>query len=1185
MQIDTGKLRFELKRDLNVGAEAFVNGRWRVCARGKLGLGLKILHRGGLDVLLSKARDPDGVTLLKLPRTGWRFKLDPDEAGTKARWFAPDLDDRDWSPIQTEIFWEKQGYDYDGAGWYRTQFSVPEAIVGQKLLMHFGAVDEWGHVYVNGKDCGGNENVDRMKAWVTPFAVDVSAAVKAGENDLAVRVHDSAGAGGIWKPVALRLVNPSEPALRRLARDDPDSGDFRAQSAVIAVEENGPQRAVIRVDGKYRRGDREVNAFRLRIIARHGEPYLQMEHTLVYDQEPANYLIGGLSLDWPALGQTLAVPGPKEILAATKTAELQTLSCDQYRLTADGKTQTVDGRPLGWVDVAGPEVGTMLLLRDIWRQWPGAVAASPDRIHVSFWPAGRQLDLRNIQDNFPGSDARGLAKTQRVLVLAHAPKADDRSDWGARLDAPLTVMADPQWTSASEVVGPIRPYDPENYPGEEVALEHVQAGMELQQDHYKVYGLLDYGDFHHRWDRDKNQWMKTYRYWVNNETTYDPCMYYVWHLLLRSGNPHHFRFMEARQMHLIDVDTCHSDLNLPERVPGGYASRHHHLPGIQHRHDRQHWNGSLCHHHTTIEDPLLFYYLTGNRRGLDVAEELRRTAERREIAPLGSSSHRDFSMPGRFAFELYTHFGDAALLDYALDSWETMRLYQGPGGRAINCYRRVVALLEDERFVREYLMTDIVDESQPQSPLAELCKGKMEAYLFLGDKAGAEYALSVLKGVQGSAFPGISAPLSKHGARPQTQPVGYGWIGQIAGKYLPHMELAARAGVGTKPAGVAKATKAAGKWRDAATWEGGQVPGPDHDVVLPSGSTVVYDGPKSKERTCRSITVLGKLTFASGEHTVVPHGSIEIKTGGALEMGPGATLLFDCKWSGDFGLTVDGGGALRAKGSAPQKRDCRIGALRTDGDHNGYIHLKRDSVASFENCEISYLGGGALRKYNQGWSTMHKLGIQFGYEITGCVVEGCEIHHCVAGILINKSPTHPSPDSRITNNEIHHCQVGLVTETWMENLRIADNVFRNNAVGIDVRGGAYKKAWITGNRFEGNQIGFDMRWRGGSLTEIAGNTYVDNDVAISLMANHQEVVFQNEVISGGRIGIRIEGDRVNKSKTTRATFTKCRIGVDKPTQEANLLVEKPVAQIKLKACKLGEPRKIAGHAETVEVLE
>ncbi len=1200
VHVDTGALRLDLDKNLNVRASSLLDGKWQTCADGKLGLSLQLLNRKGVKMMKARAANPGGVTLMKLPREGWRFKLDPQKAGVKERWFAAGHDDTKWAPIQTETFWEKQGFDADGTGWYRLKLDVPKAVVGQKLLLHFGACDEWAHIYVNDIDCGGNENTERNKAWITPFDIDISKAVKAGSNLLAVSVDDSAGAGGIWKPVELRVVNPSAAALEGLASKDALSGLLEAKDADITIEENGTQRTVVRLDGIYSRGEHSMKSFRLRLTARKGEPYLQIDHTFVFEQDPSLYLLDGIFMDWPARGGSFTVPGPNGSRTAKQSAQIYSLNSDDFQISLDGKQEKLKGRPLGWVDTAGARAGTMIFLRNMWQEFPGAVEADKDGVRVSIWPDDQPLDLGNISENWPGSDARGLAKTRRIFVVPHGPgDSAGLADSARRLDTPLTLIADPQWTNLTDVVGPMRPYDPKNYPDEEVALENTLAGMELQQASYKWFGLFDYGDFWHRWDRDKLEWMSTYRRCVNNETTYDPNMSYVWQLFLRRGDPGHFRFMESRQLHLIDVDTCHSDYQMPERVPGGYVDRYQYIPGVQHRHDSQHWNGGLSHHHTTIEDALLFYYITGNRRGLDMAEEFRRTNLRRDMHELGSNSHRDFSMPGRNAFESYLHFHDPELLDYALDSWETMRLYQGPGGRAITAYRRCYSQLGDERFAREYLTTEIVDESQPQPPLAELCKGKIEAWLFAGDVAGAEVALGTLKGIWRMNFGFVYSPLAQYkDENAKGSPVGYGWSMQAAGKFLPYMELPVRAGIGTKSKGTVKATKIGGNWSDGATWEGGKVPEPDHDIIIPAGSKVVIDV-QARKRTCRSILVEGGLMLAQENVILAPHGDVVVAGGGQLNL-IGGSLLFDCKWSGDFGLTVKAEAELKVAGVrapsdvsekttaeavTPTASTCRISALREDGVHNGYILIEKGGRASFKNAELSYLGGGKLDKFNQPWDDICRVGLAWASDELGFTVENCEFHHCIAGIVVSKQPGQNMPPARISNNVFHDCQTGIVTSYWIEKLRITENTFRKNGRGLDIRGGGYTKAWITNNQFIENEIGFDTRGRGGNLTDISGNRYTDNGIGISVIFNHQEATFRNETINGGRVGVRLEKLTGNADKTTHVTLKNCRIGIDKPNSESNINVEVEKAKVLVEGCKLGGPAKIVGNKKAVQTVD
>ena len=87
---------------------------------------------------------------------------------------------------------------------YRRSFTVDDAFVKDVTLLHFGAVDQSCQVYLNGMHVGGHEG------GFTPFTIDITAAVKVGENELIVvcvdetegssfcRGKQSSHAEGIW---------------------------------------------------------------------------------------------------------------------------------------------------------------------------------------------------------------------------------------------------------------------------------------------------------------------------------------------------------------------------------------------------------------------------------------------------------------------------------------------------------------------------------------------------------------------------------------------------------------------------------------------------------------------------------------------------------------------------------------------------------------------------------------------------------------------------------------------------------------------------------------------------------------------------------------------------------------------------------------------------------------------------
>ena len=88
--------------------------------------------------------------------------------------------------------------------WYRRGLTLPEGFVRDRVLLHFGAVDQTCRVRVNGVEVGGNEG----GYWA--FHVDVTDALRPGDNELVVEVRDLSDGrqhafgkqkldrGGIW---------------------------------------------------------------------------------------------------------------------------------------------------------------------------------------------------------------------------------------------------------------------------------------------------------------------------------------------------------------------------------------------------------------------------------------------------------------------------------------------------------------------------------------------------------------------------------------------------------------------------------------------------------------------------------------------------------------------------------------------------------------------------------------------------------------------------------------------------------------------------------------------------------------------------------------------------------------------------------------------------------------------------
>jgi beta-galactosidase/beta-glucuronidase len=138
--------------------------------------------------------------------------------------------------------------------WYRRRFDRP---AGDRLLLHFGAVDYRATVWINGVE------VVRHEGGHSPFTADITAALRSRDNVIVVRAEDSltdktiprgkqywkeepegifyTATTGIWQPVWLEpLPERRISSLRLTARREPGEVDFEVE---------GEAEVVVRLEG------------------------------------------------------------------------------------------------------------------------------------------------------------------------------------------------------------------------------------------------------------------------------------------------------------------------------------------------------------------------------------------------------------------------------------------------------------------------------------------------------------------------------------------------------------------------------------------------------------------------------------------------------------------------------------------------------------------------------------------------------------------------------------------------------------------------------------------------------------------------------------------------------------------------------------------------------------------------
>ncbi|NLZ64286.1 MAG: hypothetical protein GX902_10815 [Lentisphaerae bacterium] len=340
---------------------------------------------------------------------------------------------------------------------------------------------------------------------------------------------------------------------------------------------------------------------------------------------------------------------------------------------------------------------TLLYVEDFRENFPNELEARPEALIYHFWPAhgvakperavtdanrqylwycheGQVLDFQappaywDIGDDYEKRYFRegriesclGLAKTA-VLRIDFAATGDE---FPAVWSQPPTALPDPKWVCASTVLGPAHHYDPENFPeierylAERWILERKLARETPPGD----FGKWNYGDGHTAWNKELGRWDDLYRTWKGYHHVSGSV---PWLLTLRKGDTEYMHWAVAVSRHLMDIDICNwstpeseapttPELQWSRKIKGGLND----YKGLSHWHA-----GTRVHdYNTQTEFMLLYFFLTGDRRGLEVAtmwgdsakKNFRKAHASREGTGVTSS-----------LVDLYLGTGDASYLELA----------------------------------------------------------------------------------------------------------------------------------------------------------------------------------------------------------------------------------------------------------------------------------------------------------------------------------------------------------------------------------------------------------------------------------------------------------------------------------------------------------------------------------------
>jgi hypothetical protein len=291
---------------------------------------------------------------------------------------------------------------------------------------------------------------------------------------------------------------------------------------------------------------------------------------------------------------------------------------------------SVDGeKAKGIAYVAGETSGMAIGMRNFWEKYPSSLWVDDieeDICKVTAWiwsPEVEAMDFRHYDTlghasayyegfNEVGATPYGIANTNEIILkgyTGHIASDEELEALSELVSKPAVLVAEPKFYHDKKAFGIW------SLPSFHTEVEKwLENQMDLAIDFYKNelknrgwYGLYNYGDFMHTYDKARHCWrydMGGYA-WQNTELV---PTYWLWYAFLRTGREDIYTMAEAMSRHCSEVDVYH----LGE------------FKGIGSRHNVIHWGCSckepriaMAGHHR------VFYYLTGDHRMEDIFEDVK----------------------------------------------------------------------------------------------------------------------------------------------------------------------------------------------------------------------------------------------------------------------------------------------------------------------------------------------------------------------------------------------------------------------------------------------------------------------------------------------------------------------------------------------------------------------------------
>ncbi|MDD4099303.1 MAG: hypothetical protein PHC30_11085, partial [Lentisphaeria bacterium] len=398
------------------------------------------------------------------------------------------------------------------------------------------------------------------------------------ETDRAITVDTGAMTATIDKRqfAFAELARPGQkaPPLRLAAtlrdeQDRPFTTTARPPSSV-RVEELGPERIVVRVEGNYGNDAGEkLMTYIARMtfhrqsttmdldwthlnseIAREFTDVSSLALELIAGSQARNLEVAGTDLQGNAFSASARQTPDRQALTIFQRNDQEAEASPPLQAMlpalADGKA-----RFNGSVTAEFADARLVVAVQDFWQRWPKAVSLNGDRLTLAILPQqpspdfGQDLPFWLV---FPFCEGKyrtkwGMAFTERISIDLTGKTS--RAEMAANRDLPVIAVLPAQWYHQCQVFGDVSVPKGKQFAAWDEWFEKCTDDILAMRERQREYGYFNFGDTFG--ERGRN--------WTNNE--YDPA-HGLFMQFVRTGNRKYARLGLQTARHQADVDMVHA---------------------------------------------------------------------------------------------------------------------------------------------------------------------------------------------------------------------------------------------------------------------------------------------------------------------------------------------------------------------------------------------------------------------------------------------------------------------------------------------------------------------------------------------------------------------------------------------------------------------------------------------------